>query len=188
MFLLLLICLISKIMAESLIGFHFHPDRKRPQARLKDHERNPNSTWMFDIEKDGYCARIDVKPFTLSPRVTVCYKVNHDFVDSFVFLSLLSTASGNSVVEDFKTKSFREMKGEGGMVNLLTVFKDQGWGGMWHQVGNKTRDTNGLTHPHKKYGWMRWEQWCAGFDMEVGQVFTYVDGLFDGAGVSIKSK
>ena len=79
------------------------------------------------------------------------------------------------------------MKGEGGLVTLLTVFKDKGWQGTWHQVGNMTRDTNGLTYPHKRYGWKRWEQWCAGFDMEVGQVFTYVDGLFDGAGVSVKN-
>ena len=31
-----------------------------------------------------------------------------------------------------------------------------------------------------RYGWRKWEQWCIAFDMEVGQVFTYVDGDEDG--------
>ena len=33
-----------------------------------------------------------------------------------------------------------------------------------------------------RYGWRRWEQWCVAFDMDVGQVFTFVDGNEDGSG------
>ena len=188
MILIILTLLINRICTEELLGFHFHPDRKYAKAhqKLREHRKDPNSTFMFDLETEGYCARIDVKPFILPSKLTVCYKSNHDFIGTFIFLSLLSTKSGNSLVDDFKNKTYREMKGEGGLMNLITVFKDHGWGGMFHQVGNKTQDTNGLTYPHKRYGWKRWEQWCAAFDMEVGQVITYVDGLFDGAGVDIQ--
>ena len=58
---------------------------------------------------------------------------------------------------------------------------------MWQKVGNRTMDTNGLAIMEIRYGWKRWEQWCVAFDMEAGQVITYVDGVDDGAGVSIHS-
>ena len=173
--------------AQHLKGFQFIPNRKWRTPidydKWLEHERNAESTWMFDFEKDGWCARMDVKPFTLPKRWTVCYKSNHDFVDSFVFLSLLSTKSGNSLVDDFKNITFRKMKSEGGIINLITVFKDLGWGGTWHRVGYKQMDSNGLA-TSKLYGWKRWEQWCVGFDMVAGQIVTYVDGLYDGATVS----
>ena len=75
------------------------------------------------------------------------------------------------------------MRSEGEIVHLLTIFKALGWGGVWHQVGYKVQDSNGLSG--KVYGWKRWEQWCVAFDVEVGQIISYVDGVFDGARVSI---
>ena len=152
-----------------------------PEGEMNAHQNDPESTWMYDFEKDSHCARIDVKPFTLPSKWTACYKSNHDYVDNFVFLSLLSTKSGESIVEGFKNKTYRQMRGEGEIVNLITFFKALGWGGVWHKVGYKTMDTNGLAG--KAYGWKRWEQWCVAFDMEVGQVISYVDGMDDGAGV-----
>ena len=189
MIVLLLTLFARRIGAEFGEGFHFHPDRKNhnpiPWDQMVGHQNNPDSTWMFDFEKDGACARIDVEPFTLPSKWTACYKVNHDYVDNFIFTSLLSTKSGNSLVDDFKNKTYRQMRGEGEIVNLITVFKALGWGGVWHRVGDKTMNTNGLAYI--PYGWQRWEQWCVAFDMEAGQVISFVDGNDDGAGVSTSS-
>ena len=185
--LLFLAYFLQQSFPQRLKGFQFIPSRKWQSPidynKWLEHQRNNESTWMFDFEKDGWCARIDVKPFTLPKKWTVCYKVNHDFTDSFVFLSLLSTKSGNSLVDDFKNKTFRKMKSEGEIINLVTVFKALGWSNTWHQVGYFVRASNGM-ELSKVYGWKRWEQWCVAFDMVAGQIVTYVDGLYDGATVS----
>ena len=70
----------------------------------------------------------------------------------------------------------------GGIVNLITFFKLLGWGGVWHVVNNAMTDSNG--HAGKAYGWRRWEQWCVGFDMEVGQIFSYLNGKDGGSQVT----
>ena len=180
---------VQECFAQHLKGFQFIPNRKWRTPidydEWIDHERNGESTWMFDFEKDGWCARVDVKPFTLPKRWTVCYKVNHDFVDSFVFLSLLSTKSGNSLVDDFKNVTFRKMKSEGGIINFVTLYKDHGWSSTFHKVGYHEGGSNGM-ELSKVYGWKRWEHWCIAIDMVAGQVVTYVDGLYDGATVSAK--
>ena len=89
-----------------LKGFHFNSDRMAHYPisvhDMGHHIGNPNSDWMYDFQNHGNCLRINVKPFTLPMSWTVCYKSNHDYVDNFVFLSLISSKSGNSVVDDFK--------------------------------------------------------------------------------------
>ena len=77
----------------------------------------------------------------------------------------------------------RAMHEDGEVINLITFFKNLGWGGVWHMVDTKTMDSNGQAG--KAYGWKRWEQWCVAFDMEVGQIFSYVDGHDDGKTVCI---
>ena len=109
--LLLLTIFTKEICANEVIipGFHFHSDRKEhfpiPKHEMDGHKNNPNSNWMFDFDKDSHCVRMDVKPFTLPMKWTVCYKSNHDFVDLLIPLSLQSTKSGNSLVESFKNKT-----------------------------------------------------------------------------------
>ena len=99
----------SVITADVLKGFHFNSDRKEhfqiPRHEMDRHASDPNSTWMFDFQNHGNCLRLDVKPFKLPSKWTACYKSNHDYVDAFVFLSLISTKSGNSVVDDFKNNT-----------------------------------------------------------------------------------
>ena len=67
------------------------------------HEANPDSTWILDFKNFGNCARLNVKPFILPKKWTTCYKVNHRSAQAFTFLSLISSLSGNSVVDDFET-------------------------------------------------------------------------------------
>ena len=136
---------------------------------------------MFDFQAFGQCARIDVEPFILPERLTVCYKSTHDFTDAFVFLAFLSTASGNSLVDDFKNKTFREMTHGGGIVNLLHFRKMFGSDGIFPYIGAGHYHKGGLSG--FKNSWQRWEQWCAAFDLESGQATTYVNGMDDGTQV-----
>ena len=145
---------------------------------MKSHESDPQSSWKFDFEKFGQCARINVKPFIMPKRWTVCYKSNHDFSDEFVFLALLSTKSGNSLVDDFKNKTYREMKAEDGIVNLIQFSKLYGWSGVFPTIGPNGYHKGGLSG--FSYGWRRWEQWCVAFDLESGQGTSYVNGMDDG--------
>ena len=73
------------------------------------------------------------------------------------------------------------MTGEHGGVNLITVFKALGWSGVWHNVFYKSAESNGQSGI--AYGWKRWEHWCVAFNMEAGQIISYVDGQDDGAQV-----
>jgi len=132
---------------------------------------------MYNFESDSHCARIDVKPFLLPKKFTVCFKVNNEFTKTFQFLSLLSTKSGESLVGGFKNKTFNEMRQE--IIPLLAAAYNQGWSSVWHDVGNKwTTSTGGLG---LSFGWQKWEQRCVGFDFDVGKVTHYIDGLDDGS-------
>ena len=185
MILILLSCIICNVCAISFPGLHFHSDRVRNKQNLDEmrkHREDPGSTWIFDFEKDSHCARIDIEPFVLPSKFTTCYKSNHDFVDDFIFLSFLSTKSGNSLVEDFKNRTYSQMM-RGDLVNLVTLLKSRGWRNYGHLVGDHDRASNGFAYD--LYGFQRWEQWCVAFDLEVGQTFTYVDGVYDGAEVSL---
>ena len=193
---IILVVIVKTIFSDVTPGFHFHADRVRknyPEAEEKGkiplalsemeaHEADPKSAWMFDFEKYGHCARIDIKPFILPKDFTVCYKVNHDFSDRFVLLSFLSTKSGNSLVDDFKNKTYREMKAEDGIVNLLHFFRRYGWSSVYTFVGkNDHFSTGGLSG--FQYGWRRWEQWCIAFHLETGQGHPFVNGMDDGTKV-----
>ena len=185
MILILLTCIICHVCSISFPGFHFHADRVRNKHNLEEmrkHRQDPESTWIFDFEKDSHCARIDIEPFVLPSKFTTCYKSNHDFVDDFIFLSFLSTKSGNSLVEDFKNRTYRQMM-DFDLLNLVTLLKSRGWPNYGHLVGINDRASNGFAED--RYGFQRWEQWCVAFDLEVGQTFTYVDGVYDGAEVSV---
>ena len=176
--------------AEITPGVHFHWDRvKRPHdvakkkfpislEEMEAHESDPNSSWMFDFERFGHCARINVEAFILPKQFTACYTSNHDIADKFVFLAFLSTTSGNSIIDDFKNKTYREMKAEDGIVNLIHFYKQFGWSGIWPVVGGHGYHKGGLSG--YLYGWKRWERWCAAFDLENGIYTTYVNGLDDG--------
>ena len=189
--LVLKILILTRIaIAEITPGFHFNADRikkshegsegKMPitSSAMKAHELDPNSSWIFNFEKYGHCTRINVSPFILPKRWTVCYKSNHDIADTFVFLAFLSTKSGNSIIDDFKNKTYREMKTEDGIVNLVNFRVRWGVSGIWPFMGSGAYHKNGLSG--FTYGWKRWEQWCAAFDLESGQYTTYVNGVDDG--------
>ena len=88
-------------LSQTLKGFHFNRGLKQlwslPSDELKD-----NSSWYFDFDKHGNCARLDVTPFKLPRRFTLCYKQNHDYSDVFTVLSLLASKSGESVIKVLK--------------------------------------------------------------------------------------
>ena len=63
---------------------------------------------------------------------------------------------------------------------MFTVKKMFGWPSVQYFIDGGAGSVNGNSKK-AKYGWYRWEQWCVGFDMEAGKVFTYVDGDEDGA-------
>ena len=63
---------------------------------------------------------------------------------------------------------------------MLTIFKKFKWPAVLHSIDGGVGSHNGNARK-ARYGWRRWEQWCVAFDMEVGQVFTVVDGDEDGS-------
>ena len=101
-FLLVLLSNLPENLSETLKGFHFNKGRKQIWSLAQD-EVKKNRSWFFDFGKYGNCARLDVNPFKLPPQFTVCYKLNHDIADVFTILSLLSSKSGKSVVEELRT-------------------------------------------------------------------------------------
>ena len=105
---ILLLCSISifvslfkEIVTRKLKGFHFNKGRNQLWSLPSD-ELDQNSSWIFDFEKHGNCLRLDVAPFKLPRKFTVCYKQNHDYSDVFTVLSLLSTKTGSSVIEELE--------------------------------------------------------------------------------------
>ena len=97
-----LFLLFQQTISQKLKGFHFNKGRKQLWS-LPEHEVNKNDSWFFDFEEYGNCLRLDVSPFKLPRRFTLCYKQNHDITDTFTFLSLLSTKSGKSAIEELKS-------------------------------------------------------------------------------------
>ena len=91
----------QETISQKLRGFHFNKGRKQIWSLPSD-EVNKNSSWIFDFEKYGNCARLDVPPFKLPRRFTLCFKQNHDIADIFTIFSMLSTKSGKSAIEDLK--------------------------------------------------------------------------------------
>ena len=95
---ILILCRIL-IYAKITPGIHFNWNRVKKShdvlnkkipislEEMKAHESNSSSSWVFDFEKFGHCARINVEPFILPKKFTVCYKSNHDIADRFVFLA-----------------------------------------------------------------------------------------------------
>ena len=65
-------------------------------------------------------------------------------------------------------------------VNMLTIQKKFSWPSVQSIIDGNVGSFNGMSMKGA-YGWRRWEKWCVAFDMEVGQIFTYVDGDEDGA-------
>ena len=63
---------------------------------------------------------------------------------------------------------------------MFTIFKKFLWPSVLHSTDGSVLSHNGGSMK-ARYGWRRWEQWCVAFDLDVGQVFTYVDGDEDGA-------
>ena len=74
---------------------------------------------------------------------------------------------------------YQTIKDEERVVNLFTIFKKFLWPSVLHSTDGFVGSYNGGSMK-ARYGWRKWEQWCVAFDMEVGQVFTYVDGDEDG--------
>ena len=165
-----------RLQAETLKGFHFNKDRN---GHLPQEIWDPKPDWMFNFESDSHCARIDVKPFLLPKKLTICFKINHDFTKAFSFMSLLSTRSGESLVDSFKNKTYKQMQQE--IIPLLALAYNLGWASVHHTVGNKFKDSTGQLL--KVYGWQKWEQRCVGFDYDVGKVVSYIDGAYDGSQV-----
>ena len=91
----------QETLSQRLRGFHFNKGRKQIWSLPSD-ESTRNSSWFFDFEKYGNCARLDVPPFKLPRRFTLCFKQNPDFADIFTSFSMLSTKSGKSAIEDLK--------------------------------------------------------------------------------------
>ena len=91
----------KEILTQKLKGFHFNKGRNQLWSLPSD-ELKQNESWFFDFEKHGNCLRLDVAPFKLPRKFTVCYKQNHDYSDVFTVLSLLSTKTGGSVIEELE--------------------------------------------------------------------------------------
>ena len=66
------------------------------------------------------------------------------------------------------------------VVNMFTIYKKFRWPAVLHSIDGSFGSHNGNARK-ARYGWRRWEQWCVAFDMEVGQIFTFVDGYEDGS-------
>ena len=64
---------------------------------------------------------------------------------------------------------------------MFTIFKKFLWPSVLHSTDGSVLSHNGGSMK-ARYGWRRWEQWCVAFDMDVGQVITFVDGEEDGSG------
>lgn len=173
----------KKLQAEKLMGFHFNKDRKEhfpiPKSEMDEHAKDPNSDWMYNFQNDSHCARIDIKPFLLPKKFTVCFKINHDISETFVFLSLLSTKSGESLVDGFKKKTYNQMRQE--IQPLFSGGYFMRWAGVWHTVGDKQQDSTGQAGI--AYGWQKWQQRCVGFDYDVGKIVSYINGVNDGTQV-----
>ena len=100
-FIFIFVSFFKEIVTQNLKGFHFNKGRNQLWSLPSD-ELDQNSSWLFDFEKHGNCLRLDVAPFKLPRKFTVCYKQNHDYSDVFTVLSLLSTKTGGSVIEELE--------------------------------------------------------------------------------------
>ena len=83
-------------------GFYFNKGREQVWEKPDD-EFAKNSSWFWDFEKYGSCARADIPPFKMPYSYTVCFKVQHDVTDWFNIMNFMSTKSGKSVVEELKS-------------------------------------------------------------------------------------
>ena len=98
---LIYVLLLKENVSKKIKGFHFNKGRNQHWSLPSD-ELDQNSSWLFDFEKHGNCLQLDVAPFKLPRKFTVCYKQNHDYSDVFTVLSLLSTKTGGSVIEELE--------------------------------------------------------------------------------------
>ena len=62
---------------------------------------------------------------------------------------------------------------------MFTIFKRFGWPATAHAIDGTVGNVNGKSS-RARYGWHRWERWCIAYDTDNGQVFSFVDGDFDG--------
>ena len=88
--------------AKVLKGFHFNKNRGQLWTIPSDEVKN-NTDWYYDFAKYGNCLRMNIPPFTMPKQFTICYKINHDFYDTFYIMNMVSTKTGNSAMEDLKT-------------------------------------------------------------------------------------
>ena len=96
----------STLYAVKLKAFHFNKGLKE-LWNLPEAELETNSSWYFNFDEYGNCLRFDVPPFKLSMQFTICYKINHDITSNFAVLSLLSTTTGRSAIEELKSNKYK---------------------------------------------------------------------------------
>ena len=94
---------------------------------------------------------------------------------------MLTSKSGQSLVESFETKTYHEMMNSE-INTLLTARHFWGWPQVWVSVGEKTKyfaGKSGIGHD-----WRRWQHRCLAFDFEIGLIVSYINGVEDGRDIA----
>ena len=180
----LLTFFLSSSLGDFYKGFHFHPHRKTdfqiPLEDMEKHMDDENSDWKFKFKDYGNCVRAKINPFKMPKKLTFCWRHNQEFKDAFNFINLVGTKNGESVVEQFETSSWREMRGNYKMLNYMMIHRNF-YGSLWHMVHDVNSESNGMgPQQGQGYTWYEWEHWCVAINFEIGQAISYVNGIKDG--------